>query len=255
MPSDTRAILDRRDLASGNPFLAQRLRPGMAVLDIGCGTGAITRGIAELVGFGGETIGLDTNQEFIQRARASENLPGLSFLVGDAYDLPFENRFDVVTAARVLQWLARPLDALRSMVKAVKPGRSVVVLDYNHKRIAWDPIPPPKALRFYEVFLGWRADAGFDNAIADHLVELFENAGLVDVDAHLADEVSASGDPGLTLWANVAATRGHQLVADGVLSEDERAAAEAELRAWAEESAKRQTLYLVSCCGRRPASE
>src|SRR5581483_11716380 len=109
MPSDTRAILDRRDLASGNPFLAQRLRPGMAVLDIGCGTGAITRGIAELVGFGGETIGLDTNQEFIQRARASENLPGLSFLVGDAYDLPFENRFDVVTAARVLQWLARPL--------------------------------------------------------------------------------------------------------------------------------------------------
>jgi len=255
MPDGTAAILDRRDLASGNPFLATLLRPGMAVLDIGCGTGAITRGIAEFVGPGGEVVGLDTNEQFIRRARASHKCPGLSFEVGDAYNLPFEKRFDIVTAGRLLQWLARPLDALHSMAKAVKPGSLVVILDYNHERIVWEPQPPGQALGFYDAFLRWRAEAGFDNVIADHLVELFESAGLVDVATRQAHEVSTSGEPGLTLWADVAATRGHQMVADGVLSDAARAAAEAAFRAWAEESAKHQTLYLISCCGRRSDSD
>lgn len=107
MPSGTRAVLDARSLATSHRRLAALLRPGQPVLDVGCGTGAITRGIAEAVAPGGRAIGLDANVELIQSAHATHRgVPGLVFAVADAYTLPFAAAFDVVTAARVLQWLA-----------------------------------------------------------------------------------------------------------------------------------------------------
>ena len=69
MPSETAAILDRRSLARDHRRLAAMLRPGQRVLDVGCGTGAITRGIVEAVGPGGRVLGVDANRELIDAAR------------------------------------------------------------------------------------------------------------------------------------------------------------------------------------------
>lgn len=84
----------------------------------------------------------------------------------------------MVHAARVLQWLDQPLNALRSMRQAVNPGGHLIVLDYNHERIAWEPKPPYSMQVFYDAFLRWRAEAGMDNAIADHLPAMFSRLGL-----------------------------------------------------------------------------
>lgn len=46
------------------------LARGMSVLDVGCGTGAITKGIAEAVGPNGTVVGVDRDQGLIARARA-----------------------------------------------------------------------------------------------------------------------------------------------------------------------------------------
>lgn len=69
MPAGTRAVLDARSLAASHRQLAALLRPGLAVLDVGCGTGAITRGIAEAVAPGGRAVGLDVNAGMIESAR------------------------------------------------------------------------------------------------------------------------------------------------------------------------------------------
>jgi SAM-dependent methyltransferase len=257
MPTGTHVLLNTRSLTTAHRRLAELLQPGLTVLDVGCGTGAITRGIGEAVGPDGRVVGIDMNPSLIREARLSHaDIPGLSFALGDVYSLPFHAAFDIVTAARVLQWLAHPAQALRRMVVAAKPGGRIVVLDYNHEKIVWKPEPPASMRAFYSAFLRWRAEVGMDNAIADHLPTMFASGGLVDIvvtpQHELTQRTDADFEARLGLWADLAASRGHQMVADGVISEPQRAAAEMDYRQWSREYAESQTLYLVAVEGVRP---
>jgi SAM-dependent methyltransferase len=257
MPEGTAAILNARSLRSAHRRLAEVLRPGHAVLDVGCGTGAITRGIAEAVAPGGRVVGVDLNLGFIAGARRKHaEVTGLRFAVADACCLPFAEAFDLVTAARVLQWLPSPLTALGAMTRAARTGGRVIVLDYNHERIAWTPHPPASVRAFYDAYLRWRDECGMDNAIADHLADMFVRAGLVEIGTTNQAEATRRGDPDfeskIGMWAEVAASRGHQMVADGVITETQRAAAEFDYRAWIRSHAESQSLYLLTVEGVRP---
>jgi hypothetical protein len=132
----------------------------------------------------------------------------------------------------------------------------VVVLDYNHAKIRWTPAPPTSMQRFYAAFLRWRAEAGMDNAMADRLAALFATVGLVDIVETPQHELSRRPDADfatrLGLWAEVAASRGRQMVADGAITEALRAAAEREYRRWVQEEAESQCLYLLAVEGVRP---
>jgi ubiquinone/menaquinone biosynthesis C-methylase UbiE len=143
MPEGASAVLNTRSLRASYRRLAEILQPGWTVLDVGCGTGAITKGIAEATAPDGRVVGIDVNPHLIAEARQTHGaVPGLSFEVCDVYRVPYRESFDTVTAARCLQWLAHPLEALRSMVAALKPGGRVAILDYNHEKIIWQPPPP-----------------------------------------------------------------------------------------------------------------
>jgi ubiquinone/menaquinone biosynthesis C-methylase UbiE len=257
MPEGTQRILNARSLQTAHRRLAALLRPGLTVLDIGCGTGAMTRYIAAAVAPYGQVIGVDVNAALIAEARRVHGtVPGLSFAVCDVYTLPFRAAFDLVSAARVLQWLAHPLDAVRRLVAAAKPGGLVVILDYKHEKIVWYPPPPASMRLIYTAFLRWRAEAGMDNAIADCLADMCAQGGLINIVTTPQPEVTQRTEPDfvvrLGLWAEVAATRGHQMVADGVITEPQRVAAETESRAWLRDHAESQCLYLMAVEGTRP---
>ena len=143
-----------------------------------CGPGAITVGIAEGVGAEGRVVGVDADESLIAEARRSHRRAGLTFEVRDAYELGFTSEFDVVTSSRVLQWLANPRAALSAVIAACRPGGLVLVLDYNHEKVSFEPPLPSSAARFYETFLTWRADAGMSNVVADRLEEWFREAGV-----------------------------------------------------------------------------
>ena len=130
------------------------------------------------------------------------------------------------------------------------------MLDYNHEKIVRAPDPPATARAFYAEFLRWRTAAGLDNALADHLVELFMAVGLRDIVATPQAEVSHRADPDfrtrIGIWAETAAFHGPRMVEDGAITEPERAAAEADYRAWMSSRAESQSLYLVAVEGVRP---
>lgn len=259
MPVGTGTILDRRTLTGSHRQLAALLRPGLRVLDVGCGSGAITADAADAVGPDGLVIGTDINDALLKQGSARcHDKPQLHFVRSDVFTLPFTQAFDVVTAARVLQWLANPERALSAMCRAARPGGMVVVLDYDHQQIQWTPAPPASMQRFYAAFLAWRAEAGFDNAIAGKLPGLFTRVGAVNITLTPQHEFSRRDDRDFVrrvgIWADVAATRGHQMVKDGFVSESDRDAAEREYRSWVAVAAQSMTLHLAAVQGAIPSA-
>ena len=251
MPVAHNPVLERRTVENANRNLLKYLKPGIRVLDVGCGSGAITRSIAEKVGSTGFVLGIDPNQGLIEQAwQNAGNWPGLAFEQADVYTFDSAEQFDLVTCARTLQWLAQPQEALLNMKRLVKPGGCLTVLDFNHEKITWTPEPPPAMRLFYNAFLKWRQEAGFNNAIADHLKDLMLQIGFRDIQVEEQHEVSRESDPDFAvasrLWAEVAELRGPQLVKAGYITEEQRLQAIADYDNWIATVGLSMSVYLLA---------
>ena len=254
--SDAR-VLGRRTLERDHRFLAGLLRKGQRVMDVGCGTGTITAGIARAVGPEGSVLGVDRDPALLEEARqAHGGIPNLSFEQGDALKLGNIGRFDVVNAARTLQWIGRPGDAVVEMARAARPGGMVVALDYNHTTDCWEPAPPAEFGRFYAAFLAWRTANDWDNRMGDRLPELFRAAGLNEVRSSVEDELAERGGPDFegasSIWGHVIESLGPKLEETGYVNGAELAAAAASMAEWRETRLMRQTLTLRAVVGTAP---
>ena len=94
-------------------------KPGERILDVGCGTGQLTRAIAEV---GALVIGLDNSAQMIETAR--NNYPDIQFVIADAADfsLPATEPFDAVFSNAALHWVTRADEAARCIARALRPG-------------------------------------------------------------------------------------------------------------------------------------
>lgn len=248
------SIIDARSLSNSHRRLADILKPGMTVLDIGCGTGAITSDIVDIVGDTGKVIGIDNNKALINSAQEKyAGVPNLTFEVADIYNLPYKNDFDIVTAARILQWLDKPQIALENMVKVTKDDGKVIVLDYNHEKITWEPDIPTSMAKFYKSFLNWRAGSGMNNQIADDLEQMFKSSGLNNIKSSNQHEKTIRTDTDfsthINVWSGVVSFKGSQMVEEGFISEFDRSTAEEEYNKWIEENAESQEMYLLAVEG------
>ncbi|WP_244524117.1 methyltransferase domain-containing protein [Blastococcus sp. DSM 46786] len=121
--------------------LLPALRPGLDLLDVGCGPGTITVDLAARVA-PGRVLGLDLSADPLDEARAGADRAGVevTFAVGDVYalDVP-DASFDVVHAHQVLQHLTDPVAALREMARVCRPGGLVAVRDVDYAATTWFP--------------------------------------------------------------------------------------------------------------------
>lgn len=251
--SDPR-ILGWRTLEQDHRCLAELLRPGFFVLDVGCGTGTITAGMARAVNPGGHVVGVDRDEALLAMARAEHaGMENLQFELGDATALSFHARFDIVTSARALQWMAEPGVAIENMKRAAKRGGRVVVLDYNHAQNQWEPEPPAEFKVCYDAFLAWRRANGWDNEMADHLPALFRSAGLVSVSSRAQDEAMKRGEPEFAwqsyLWSGTLQHVARQLIAAGFCTESQLQEAQEKYNAWVKTGLVRQTLAMRATVG------
>ncbi|GAB3513783.1 class I SAM-dependent methyltransferase [Emticicia fontis] len=251
MPQGANKVLDRRTIENAYSSLLNLLKEGMSVLDVGCGSGSITAGIAERVGVSGRVVGIDFSEHLIALAQKNyAYLSNLSFEVADINTYPAEQKFDLVIAARTLQWVNNPEEVVAQMLNLVKPGGMISILDYNHTKIEWTPQPPQSMLDFYAAFLNWRKDAGYDNGIADNLAAIYEKLGLQLINKVEQHEVSRREEPGFEgdarIWSVVAETRGKQVVNDRFCTEELRLQAIQEYDAWIASDAQAMKLYLLA---------
>ncbi|MBO0894197.1 MAG: methyltransferase domain-containing protein [Acidimicrobiales bacterium] len=123
-------------------FLLPHLSPTHRVLDVGCGPGTITLGLATRVPHG-EVVGVDASEEVLDQARsaaAREGRTNVAFETGDAYALRFEAAsFDVVFAHQLLQHLSDPPAALAELGRVCRPGGLVAARDADYGAMFWYP--------------------------------------------------------------------------------------------------------------------
>jgi ubiquinone/menaquinone biosynthesis C-methylase UbiE len=202
------------------------LSQGARVLEVGCGTGAVTRTLATWPAVG-ETVGVDPSPVFVAKARElAEGLSTLTFQKADGRSLPFaDHAFDAVVFHTTLCHVPEPEVMLHEAVRVLRPGGCLAVFegDYATGTLgtkAGDPLEAcAEAFREYFVHDPWlvRRLPGLVQAAGVH-VERVRSYGYV--------ETSQSGFM-LPSWVDLGAD---SLVAAGRIGMDMAAALKAEAR-------------------------
>ena len=148
----------RRTAEREAAYLLPRLQPGMRLLDVGCGPGTITTGLARAVA-PGETVGIEVVPDVLVQARehaASEGVTNVRFEEASVYALPYADvSFDVAHAHQVLQHLTKPEDAAREVLRVLKPGGLFAVRDADYATGPRDG--RPRGLGRPASTAGWRS--------------------------------------------------------------------------------------------------
>ena len=186
------ALHATRTAARDADFFLPHLRSGMRVLDVGCGPGGITVGLAEAVA-PGEAVGVDFQSAQVEQARALAAERGVAnarFEVGDAYQLPFpDGSFDAVFAHAVLIHLREPVRALAEMRRVLRPGGIAGVRDPDLGTVVFTP-PTPLLEQRRELHVRVLRHNGGDPVIGRHYRRLLLEAGFARAEAR-ASVVSA----------------------------------------------------------------
>jgi ubiquinone/menaquinone biosynthesis C-methylase UbiE len=250
----------RRTADEAAAFLLPELRPGMRLLDVGCGPGSITRGLAERVA-PGETVGLDLSRETLAAARddaAARGLGNLRYEEGSVYALPFADAsFDVVYAHQVLQHLREPAAALREMLRVLRPGGLVAVREVDWGTAAYWP-PDPWIDRFVEMhFETWYRNGG-EPRMGRQLRALFNALAVSDLRITASPWCYATPEETVA-WGDSYAERlltspmGERAVEYGYASRSDLEAMAAAFRAWALHPDAFWTFVHVAALARRGA--
>ncbi len=152
--------------------------PGQRVLDVGCGPGALTAELVRRLGPGAVSA-VDPSEPFVAAARG--RYPGVSVQAAAAEQLPFEDQaFDAALAQLVVHFMTDPVAGLREMARVTREGGVVAAC-------VWDHAGGKGPLSLF-----WQAAHELDPHVEDeshlagarsgHLAELFQAAGLHDVE-------------------------------------------------------------------------
>lgn len=146
----------RRHAARDAAFLLPRLRPGMTVLDCGCGPGTITVGLAEAVA-PGAVVGVDLEPSQVELAAAlaaERRLGNLTVRPASVYRLPFpDDSFDVVFSHALFEHLREPAAALQEIRRVLRPGGIAALAspDWSGNLMAPRDSDVERAIELYKV--------------------------------------------------------------------------------------------------------
>jgi len=186
---DLAARLERRakaadEIAARNAYLdLLAIAGGERVLDVGRGSGAVTREIARRIGSRGVAVGLDPSPALLAVARELAKEAGvgdrIEFREGDALRVPLpDGSFDAVVCVTVLSHVPRGEAAIPEFIRVLRPGGRLGVFDLDTDMTAFTH--PDRVLT--RRIVAAASDAMAVNGwLVRQLPSLFQRAGLVDV--------------------------------------------------------------------------
>jgi SAM-dependent methyltransferase len=242
-------------------FLLPRLTPEMKLLDVGCGPGSITTGLAQHL-TRGEVIGVDLGRETLERARRDAQERGIGNLryeYADVYALPFpDDSFDVVYAHQVMQHLNERSQALVEMLRVLKPGGLIALRDVDWGTAVYWPRSPwlDRFLDVHQQACRW---VGGEPQMGRELKSLILASGISDCETTAA--VWCYATPAETIaWGDAYADRlltspmGERPIEAGLLTHSEVEAMADAFRTWAREPDAVWMFVHTAVLGRKPVS-
>ena len=134
------------------------IRPGMKLLEVGCGAGDVALLLAELVGPAGAVVGVDNNPAILETARQRVRVAGfpqVSFINGDILTVALDDNFDAVVGRLILVHTQDKVALLRKVRTHVRPGGLVVFQEPDHTH----PIATEPRARLFEQAWDWWVEA------------------------------------------------------------------------------------------------
>lgn len=177
-----RDLFNLRTVERDAALVLPHLRPGMRVVDFGCGAGSLTCGFAELVA-PGEVLGFDMSEDAVLRAKALADRSGLQtvhFSVADIneLELPAES-IDVAHFSGVLMYLKNPERVLQSAYHCLKPGGLLIAREAQ-KGGDWFAGPYAESIALYfKIAVEGNRQRGGDPFLGARLPSLVGDAGFV----------------------------------------------------------------------------
>jgi SAM-dependent methyltransferase len=187
-------------------FEAAGIRPGMRVLDIGCGCGDVAFLVRKLVGEGGEVVGVDRSPDAVAIANARAQDHGyynVRFVECDIMDCLPDPQFDAVVGRLVLMFLRDAVAAVRHLASRLRPGALVVFQEFDTQTSRAMP-PAPTFDRTIALICAAMEAAGVDSDLGLRLRGVFEAAGLSAPQMrHEAVVGAGPGHPAFRVFAEV----------------------------------------------------
>jgi ubiquinone/menaquinone biosynthesis C-methylase UbiE len=249
----------KRTAAEAAGFLLPHLRAGMRLLDVGCGPGSITLGLAEAVA-PGEVIAVDLSPDVLEGARrlaAEKGVTTVRFESGDVEHLRWpDGTFDVVYAHQMLQHLSRPVAALAEMQRVLRSGGLVGVRDSDYGTCTWSPTDE-RITQWLRVYHAVARANGADADAGRHLHGWLQQAGFVELRMS-GTTWTFPGYDAVATWANAWADRttASNLAAKaleyGIASRAELEAIADGFRAWCRDPAAFFSIGHVEALGWKP---
>ena len=192
------------------------LRDGETLLDVGCGPADAGIALVSAAGPDARLLGFDASDVMLTVARERAALAGVTaeFRLGDASALPYaDGSVDAARSERTLQWLPDPRVALAELVRVLRPGGRLVVIDTD-----WDSLTTdlPDRTDFETFLAAMRVARGPVFAIGRQLLNLCRDAGLREIECTAATHVISAYDPSLPI--GVSGLPPIQLVADATVA-------------------------------------
>jgi ubiquinone/menaquinone biosynthesis C-methylase UbiE len=183
-------FMANRSVDSHAAFFKSYLKPGMKVIDCGCGPGTITIGLAQLVA-PGRVTGTDIGSSQIAIARenaSSQEISNIEFIEANINQLPFaDNSFDVAFSHAVLEHLHSPVKVLQELLRVLKPDGVLGVRtpDWGGFLIAPSNSELERAIAYYKLI---QQKNGGNPYVGRHLRGLLREAGYINIKASASYE-------------------------------------------------------------------
>ena len=173
-------------------LLKAGLTPRIQVLEVGCGTGNMTRWIAKQVGSNGHVTAVDISAEQIQITKENcSELNNISFIESSLFDLNPSIKFDLIYSRFLIMHLQNPFEGLQYLTQLLKPNGVLVSEEATNSVTACYP-ESPVFRKYRELLMTLFSNKNIDFDIGEKLYAYFQKLKLQEIQVNFVQPIYAT---------------------------------------------------------------